>query len=239
VRERTSELEAANADKDRMLTLLGHDLRSPLTALTQTAEQMRGGSRAPIEVEPAVPVSHFASDVAEAGRQMLLMIEDIVLWSRLRVGASPARGVHEANAIVDPAVRLHSALAVRRGVKIAVDVAADLAVQADLVLAQALARNLVGNAVKFARGRVEVTARHCEAGVVFAVRDDGEGLPADVRDRLKGHRTGEERGFGLRLCQEIAATLGVAIEALAPEEGGTEMRVTLPAASSVTVEARP
>jgi C4-dicarboxylate-specific signal transduction histidine kinase len=85
---------------------------------------------------------------------------------------------------------------------------------------------------------VEVTARRGEDGVAFGVRDDGAGLPTDVRERLSGRRVGEERGFGLRLCQEIAATLGVRIEALAPHGGGTEIRVTLPAEAPAVTEAK-
>jgi len=235
VRERTHELEAANADKDRMLTLLGHDLRSPLTAVTQTAEQIRGGSRAPLPVPAAEPLRQFAGEVADAGRQMLLLIEDIVLWSRLRVGAAPVPGKHAAGAVVHPAVRLHAAAAARRGVEISVQAPPELAVRADLVLAQALVRNLVGNAVKFARRRVQVEARRSAAGVTFTVADDGAGLPEDVRERLLGRPVGEERGFGLRLCQEIAGTLGVRLEAAAPEGGGTEMRITLPAAETAAV----
>jgi signal transduction histidine kinase len=47
VAERTHDLEVVNTDKDRMLIALGHDLRSPLAALTQRAEQLRGAGPGP------------------------------------------------------------------------------------------------------------------------------------------------------------------------------------------------
>jgi signal transduction histidine kinase len=224
VDERTRELQTANADKDRMLTLLGHDLRSPLTAVTQMAEQLRGGAGR------TQPVPSFIDDVADAGRQMLLLIEDVVLWSRLRVGDTPARGWHDASLVVNQAVRLHRAQAERRQIAITLTVAPGYAVQTDLVLAQALVRNLVGNAVKFARTRVTVSVAHTGGSLRYAVRDDGPGLPPAVLERLRsGGVTGEERGFGLRLCREIAASLGVAIDVGSPADGGTEMGITLPA----------
>jgi len=224
VDERTRELQTANADKDRMLTLLGHDLRSPLTAVTQTAEQLRGGTGR------TQPVPSFIDDVADAGRQMLLLIEDVVLWSRLRVGDTPARGWHDASLVVNQAVRLHRAQAERRQIAITLNVAPGYAVQTDLVLAQALVRNLVGNAVKFARTRATVSVAHTGGSLRYAVRDDGPGLPPAVLERLRsGGATGEERGFGLRLCREIAASLGVAIDVGSPADGGTEMGITLPA----------
>lgn len=233
VRERTRDLEAANTDKDRMLIALGHDLRSPLAALTQRAEQLRGASRAPLAT--AEVLAEFSGDVAGAGRQMLLLIEDIVLWARLRTGAQPALSAQPVGGLVTPVVTLHRPLAVRRCVTLTADVPEALAAWTDLVLAQTMVRNLVGNAVKFARSRVEVIAR-MEAGAVrITVSDDGPGLPPAVLARLRGEGPeagddGEGGGMGLRLSQEIGATLGAKIEAGAcPGAGGTEMSVILPA----------
>src|SRR5690606_27536003 len=129
-------------------------------------------------------------------------------------------------------------LAERRGVTLTVDVAESLQAWTDFVLAQTIVRNLVGNAVKFARTGVEVSARADETGeaVRITVRDDGPGLPAAVLARLRGEASaagdaGEGGGMGLRLCQEIGATLGASIEArsLSVARGsGTEMSVILP-----------
>lgn len=103
------------------------------------------------------------------------------------------------------------------------------ALQTDLVLAQVPVRNLVGNAVKFACSRVTVSAARAGDRLRYAVCDDGPGLPATALERLRsGGAMGEERGFGLRLCREIAASLGVTIEVGSPADGGTEMSVTLP-----------
>ncbi|RYD76822.1 MAG: hybrid sensor histidine kinase/response regulator, partial [Verrucomicrobiaceae bacterium] len=63
VRERTRELLAANVDKDRMLAVIGHDLRAPLTGLMRTAEETPGD---------------FPRDVTRTSRALLLMIEDLV-----------------------------------------------------------------------------------------------------------------------------------------------------------------
>ena len=235
VAERTHDLEAANTDKDRMLIALGHDLRSPLAALTQRAEQLRGASRAPMaEAEDRV-LREFSGDVAGAGRQMLLLIEDIVLWARLRTGAQPAASAHLVSGLVTPVVRLHRPLAERRGVALTVDVPESLVAWTDLVLAQTMVRNLVGNAVKFARSRVEVIARAEAAAVRITVRDDGPGLPPKVLARLRGEASavgddGEGGGMGLRLSLEIGATLGARIEAgSGPAGGGAELSVILPA----------
>ncbi|MFA6288055.1 MAG: sensor histidine kinase [Opitutaceae bacterium] len=243
VRERTRDLEAANTDKDRMLIALGHDLRSPLAALTQRAEQLRGGSRAPVVATAEGEVlREFSGEVAGEGRQMLLLIEDIVLWARLRTGIPPALSAQPVGGLVTPVVVLHRPLAARRGVALTADVPGSLAAWTDLVLAQTMVRNLVGNAVKFARSRVEVIARAETETVRITVRDDGPGLPAAVLARLHGEASaagdeGEGGGMGLRLSQEIGAQLGAVLEARVPAGGGTEMSVILPATGRASGEA--
>jgi signal transduction histidine kinase len=227
VRERTRELAAANADKDRMMAVLGHDLRSPLTALTLAAEH-------------AEPRDGFAADAAQTGRKLLLLLEDVVLWARLRAGGG--RAVEQAAAsVVAPAADLHQALAAQRGVTLAIDVSPDLRVRTDLVPAQTLVRNLVSNAVKSARRRVTVTvqpataAPDAEALVRIGVRDDGAGLPSGAIALLRGemaerdtrHPWGMNSGLGLRLCVEIAQALGTRLEVATSADGGTEISFTL------------
>ncbi|WP_438479965.1 sensor histidine kinase [Oleiharenicola lentus] len=226
VRERTRELESANGDKDRMMAVLGHDLRSPLTALTLAAEQ--------------TPVhENFPSQAAQTGRQLLLLLEDVVLWTRLRTESGRAGDLAGAG-IVAPAVELHRAMAAQRGVTLEAIVETGLRVRTDLVPAQTLVRNLVSNAVKSARTRVHVLAREAEGGGVrVSVRDDGPGLPADARALIGGqsaennsvHPWGFGRGLGLRLCVEIARALGTRLEVFDVPGGGTEIGFTLPRAN--------
>jgi two-component system, sensor histidine kinase LadS len=222
VRERTHELEQANADKDRMLAVIGHDLRSPLTGLMRAADEATG---------------EFARDAARTGRALLLMIEDLVLWARLRAGTC-AIGPHPARAVLVPAVALHHSLAERGGTELALNVAEGLRVETDLVLAQTLVRNLVANALKFARSRVVLRAEAAAGGVRFTIGNDGPALSAEVAARIAADEDGPMTatgGLGLRLCREICRVLGIRLEARAAPEGGTEFGFTLKAAVPATV----
>lgn len=221
VRERTRELETANADKDRIIMVLGHDLRGPLTGLTRAAEQ------AATEPSPWALV-HFAQDAASTGRNLLLMIEDLVLWARLKAGS---RQVTECSVhmLVAPAAGLHRNAARHGGVQLEMDVPEELRVETDLVLVQTLVRNLVDNAVKHARSTVAIVAREEGAQVRLKVRDDGPGLPADAVAWLT--QTGEVEpsghGLGLRLCREIACALDFRLEARPGPNGGAEFSFVL------------
>jgi two-component system, sensor histidine kinase LadS len=224
VRERTRELQEANEDKDRMIAVIGHDLRSPLTGLMKSADQATG---------------EFARETVRTGRALLLMIEDLVLWARLRAGSRVVSG-HPARALIAPAVALHRAIAEHSGTELVLEVPEGLRVETDLVLAQTLVRNLLANALKFARTKVVLRA---EAGahesVRFTVSNDGPPLPAAVAARLAANEDEPMTamgGLGLRLCREICRALEMRLEARAPAEGGAEFGFTMRAAETLVEE---
>jgi len=226
VGERTHELATANADKDQMIAVLGHDLRSPLIALTLAAEQ---ATKQPAAREN-LPV-----EAAQVGRQLLFLIEDVVLWARLQAGGGKTKP-QAAAAIVIPAVELHRAMAVQRGVVLELEAEPGLQVLADFVPVQALVRNLVSNAVKFAHQRVQVQVEEANEAVRISVCDDGPGLPPRTAALLRGAETVQpgvlDSGLGLRLCMKIAQSIGTQLEVGTPPEGGTEMAFTLPRAAT-------
>lgn len=228
VGERTKELQEANRDKDRMIAVIGHDLRAPLTALTMGAELAAG------RADEALV---FTEEAAQTGRQVLLLIEDLVLWAQLRAG-SVHPGVHRVKDFATQVVALHQPLAAQRNVRLEVSVPETLRVTTDLVLAQTLVRNLVANAVRFARTRVVVEAVAVAEGVRVKVSDDGPGLPPEVSAALSGDEgdkaRGETRagGLGLRFCVEIGRALGLRLEVKTREGQGAEFGFTLPGADS-------
>lgn len=230
VGERTRELQEANRDKDRMIAVIGHDLRGPLTALTMGAEL----ATARPDEAPG-----FAGEAAHTGRQVLLLIEDLVLWARLRAGGVHL-GVHRVKDFVTQVAALHQPLAAQRGVTLEISVPESLRVTTDLVLAQTLVRNLVANAVRFARTRVVVGAVAVAEGVRLTVSDDGPGLPPEVGAALsagEGERAREEPragGLGLRFCAEIGRALGLRLAVKTGEGRGAEFGFTLPGADSKT-----
>lgn len=227
VRERTADLERANADKDRILTVLGHDLRSPLTGLTRSAEHLAG------QVNGNGNVRTFLMEAAQTGRGLLLLIEDLVMWARLRAGTGHV-AVHPLGAVAAPVFALQSFQAAASGIALVVHVPDGLTVQTDLVPVQALLRNLLSNALKAARSEVQVEAVALPEGVRIAVRDDGPGLPATLEAALNAanpEQLPSMGGLGLRLCLEISRALDLKLSVAPIAEGGTEFCFILPAAN--------
>lgn len=226
VRERTRDLATANEDKDRIIAVLAHDLRSPLTGITQTAEQLTA-------LPASGRIAQFINDSARIGRHLLLMIEDLALWAQLRSDKSQA-GTYPVQSLITPVVTLHRSLADRENITLIVEGPSDLAVEVDRVLAQTLVRNLLVNAIKFARHRVIIRTDSRDHDIRISVRDDGPGLPSSVAAQLNNSEPVNltiNGGLGLRLCSEISRVIGTRLEVTLPEDGGTELSFTLPSAS--------
>jgi signal transduction histidine kinase len=144
--------------------------------------------------------------------------------------------VHRAASVVAPAIALHRALAERAGTVLVVEVPETLRVETDLVLAQTLVRNLLANALKFARTRIVLSAADDGAGgVCFRVGNDGPALSPAVIARLAADEDAPmtaSGSLGLRLCREICASLGLRLQATVGSGGaGAEFHFTLRAAT--------
>lgn len=221
VHERTRDLQDAMAGKDRMIAILAHDLGSPLTGLTRRARQL-ADSPTPDALE------QFARESADMGGKLLEMIDDLVSWAKAR-GSAPDPARHPLSTVIEPMVALHQEAARRRGISLETSLPAGLVAVTDLVQAQTLVRNLLSNAIKFARTRVRLSARAVAGGVEITILDDGPGLPASV---IRGfHEEAADfppTGLGLRLCRDIGRSLGIRLQAVSPDGGGTEMSFVLP-----------
>lgn len=225
VRERTRELEAIASDQDRVLAVLGHDLRGPLAGLTGLAEQTAGRK------SPAENFT-FAESAARVGRQMLYLIEDLVLWLRMRSGPGQIAN-HPVDQLIVPTLDLLRADAEIRGLMLRRGHLEPASVTTDFVQAQTLLRNLLANACRFARTEVVVNAQKIRDHVQIRIRDDGPGMPAEIAEWLSSEdpeAPSPSERFGLRLCRDIAREHRMRLEVLPGKEQGTEILVSIPAA---------
>lgn len=205
-----------------------HELRTPL-----------GRLRAALELaaeDPALPGPHRA-ELARMGAEARSLG---ALAERLLILASPlstAMLAREAVSLAEVAGEVIDALddAARRRVSLRAE--DDGMVRGDPALLRAVVLNAVENALKFAPGgAVTVTVRASPRGVLVRVRDEGAGVPPDLRDEAFApfHRSAAARagglpghGVGLALIAHIARAHGGAARFVDVERGAT-LEVSLP-----------
>ena len=233
--------EQANAAKAKFLSMMSHDLRTPLTTISGNVRLLAAGAFGPITDEQGEALGRVDGACSHVAR----MIEDILSFAQLESGSVDVRPqrvlVGDAIARAEGLVRL---LLAESGLAFVTEESdADVAVIADPDRLQQILLNLLANAIKFTPegGRVTVTwnmAERSDRIVSIRVRDTGVGVPADALERifdpfvqLDQPEWQRDRGVGLGLAisRELAHRMGGELKAESAEGEGSVFTLTLPA----------
>lgn len=209
--------EAASASRARFLSMLSHDIRSPLSAMVLSADLVARGALGPVTEEQGAELGR----VAEAGRYVLRLVTDVLDFSRLESGRVDVRlrPVGLAGAVAR-ALEIVGADARAAGVDLGPPTGpADAHAQADPDRLQQVLLNLLTNAVKFtgAGGRVRASWVVEGGDAVVRVSDTGPGIAPEAMERLfapfvqgaAGARGGAAGvGLGLAISRELTRAMG-------------------------------
>ena len=239
VASRNAAQEGAAA-KDRFLSIVSHELRSPLTGITGYAELLLRERKGPLTPEQR----QYVERIRDAAQYQVGLIEDILDFAAL-VGERRALQPM-AMPVEDVLVRTESILAVRAGDEDRViertPKPASGSVRADRRAMQQILLNLGMNAIKYSPpGTPIAIGVEAKDGVVrIRVRDRGAGIPADQVERIfqpfvqleGGPPAGSKRGVGLGLAisRDLARAMrgDILVESTLGE--GSTFTLELPAA---------
>jgi len=240
-------LREANQRKDEFLATLAHELRNPLAPLVNGLHLLRRIA----EDRPDVlaQVEMMRRQAGHLGR----LVDDLLEVSRISRGTIELRRTHVALAdVVLAAVETSRPLVDRARHSLSIELPPQpLTVHADgFRIAQALS-NLINNAAKYTPegGRITVALAAEDGGARVSVRDNGIGMPQELRGRVfdmftQGEHTRERQqgglGIGLTLVRSLVELHGGAISAHSDGLGqGSEFVVRLPLAEAPGASLQP
>lgn len=242
VRAERSEAAHRAEAQGRTHATLGHELRSPLTAIQAYASLLLEGLYGPLNDRQRESVAR----IHLSGEHLLSIIENVLDAAQLAAGEIPmasmevhiAQVVTEATHIVQPRMT-------EKQQELRVPAAPELVVRGDPNhLRQALV-NLLGNASKYtpSGGAIDVVVSEREhqgrAFAAIAIADTGRGIPDHARDAIfqaysrAGAGPNEPgMGLGLYICNQLVRRMGGEIELESQEGAGSTFTVLLPQGGS-------
>lgn len=221
--------------KDKFVSLVAHDLRSPFTAILGMLELLEDDNNPPLH--PAH--REMVRRAHETGGNLVNMIENLLSISRLKTGKiTPIKRFLDGHMAVAGVVAGLSHLASGKGVAVVNDMPQGYRIYADPDLLQEAVRNLMSNAIKFSRkGDVVTVFAPAVDRAAVAVRDTGVGIKKDLVPRLFRHEektstigtSGElGTGLGLPLTSDIITAHGGSVKVESEIGKGSLFTISLP-----------
>ncbi|HXQ96166.1 MAG TPA: HAMP domain-containing sensor histidine kinase [Candidatus Acidoferrales bacterium] len=223
------QLRHADAERRRFVTVVAHELRTPLASLAGYLDLLETDAS-----------GEFLDRSRDLVTGMATLVADLLELSRLEAGQlhlapAPFSGAEAAQA----AVRDVTPLALERGILLDTALPARLrTVHADRRRVQQVLVNLLANAIKFSppSSRVGISLRFDGPAALYTVRDEGPGVAPEERAMIfePFHRAaGAERvvgtGLGLPIARDLARRMGGDLEVTSAPGCGSTFVVALPA----------
>ena len=210
MRRLNANLLASNRIKDKLFSIIGHDLRNPISSISQMLLIMEEGG---------VDGEESRAMLTEMRKQSWATLE--ILTALLQWGQSQLKGVsvHQTIFNAKDSIRKNmealNAQAAAKQIIIDDNTSGSVKIYGDINHFEFIVRNLLSNAIKFSypKGHIEINAQNVDDSneVRFTVKDWGKGISAPQRQQFRKSTlevsfgtTGEKgTGIGLMLCKEF------------------------------------
>ncbi|MEO6151472.1 MAG: HAMP domain-containing sensor histidine kinase [Mucilaginibacter sp.] len=209
VEMKARELEYANVTKNKLFSILAHDLRSPLSSIQNYLEIL---AEYRLDEEERKTINH---DLLTATQNTQQMLSNLLMWTK-----SQMEGVNANLAVVNLKDVLNTTLAVKKssadekGIQLTNNLKSNLLVIADPDMLQLTVRNLINNSIKFTHpgGEIDISSAVSSDGECrVIIKDTGIGIPYAIQQEIFSLKVGStfgtnnEKGVGLGLilCKEF------------------------------------
>lgn len=227
--------EAATLLKDKFVSLVSHDLKSPLSAMIGFLKLVKNDTGEPLNEGAEL----ILSSAIRSGTQMANLIDDLLSISRLRTGqVKLSKQFFDAKYLGINMINDYSGLARQKGIEMENAIPENSRIYADKSLLTEAIRNLITNAIKFciSGDRITISLAKDEVSTI-CVRDTGPGIPPELMENLfkyerktstKGTAGETGSGLGLPLVKDIMEFHGGKLEVTSESGKGSLFSLKLP-----------
>ena len=202
------ELHEANNFKDKVLSIISHDLKSPIATLAGMLSVMKMKSLTELER------SNVVENLEIALKNTKILLDNILAWAQKNNNDSKETNEVEIYSCVDEVFGLFKFQANEKQIKLKNNIEPNFHIQVHINMFQLVLRNLISNALKFTpkHGTVSVDMKEEFQNILISVKDSGIGMSREIMNNLfdsnkhtstRGTENEKGTGLGLKLCKEF------------------------------------
>lgn len=209
--ESETELQKLNMSKDRIFSVVAHDLRNPVAAVTGFSELLYDNfDQFPVETQ-----KEYLLQILQGTQRIQNLLENLLIWARAQMKAVKYEPESlKVKGLVNDCVKEMKANLDHKKVDCLVNIDQKCVVFADKAMIHTVLRNLIINAIKFSfpGGKIRITSKFAEKTCSISVSDEGIGIQPEIQEKLLSSNevvstpgtTGESgSGLGLVICKEF------------------------------------
>ena len=235
VEERTQELILANSQKDKLFSIVSHDLRGPFNPIVGYAQMMVDN-----ESELTLEQAHkYSRRILDSSKNYMYFLDALLEWSTLQLdGINIVSKKYDLLSIVESVLNVVAESAIEKNIRIDNSIETKDFILDKNVVATVL-RNLITNAIKFTQngGQISLDSHFKDDKCVIRVSDTGIGISKEhikeimsKEENISRIGTNAEKGtgLGLSICMGLLEKHGGDLSVSSKEGDGTVFTVKIP-----------
>jgi len=233
-----SDLKELNATKDKLFSIIAHDLRSPFTSILGFSELLIENVRT---YDPENS-EEFITHINTTAEQTLTLLDNLLAWAKTQTGQIDFKPENlQVGSIIQEIIGLVNSAATIKNITLNNSVTDDIIAYGDLNMLGTVLRNLIQNAIKFTNsgGTVDIHADSQQNQIVLSITDNGVGMSNETQNNLfriettvitNGTENERGSGLGLILCKEFVEKHGGKIWVESEVGKGSKFEFFIPSA---------
>ncbi len=234
VKARTKDLQEVNRSKDKLVALLAHDLRGPISSFKDINKKVQYL----ISKNDWDTLDKMTSQIDDKINNLDQLIGNLIPWVMVQSkNAENTKSRFNLRSMVDQSIDQLSDSIIDKNITVANDTSYLYTVLADATAIEIIIRNLLSNAIKFSLpgGKIDISTSSDKNFIYLFINDEGVGMTEKTAAEIfskytsKPGTSGEKgHGLGLKLSKDLAVRNGGALQILSSRKEGTTVRLKLP-----------
>jgi len=239
LKRNNAELKENNATKDKLFSIIAHDLKNPIGNILMISELMANS----MKNQENETSEELLAMIGSQAKETMNLLETLFEWAKSQTGQINYKPeILNLQKIIEQVVEIHNPAALLKGINFDIVQPDEIFVFADPNMLQAVLRNLITNAIKFTNqgGLISITAEILPDSSKITVADNGVGMDIKTQKSLfhidttlttTGTANEKGTGLGLIICKEFIEKHGGRIRVESEPGKGSKFIFNLPSAS--------